>query len=68
MQNRHINRCIEAICQHGCQNVNSMILALEQGQELEETRGLSNREKSQVLAELRAVMKVYNARGCEAAE
>ena len=55
-----INRCIEALCQCGCDAVRATITAMEAGQAVAQTEGMNEVEKRQVLEELRAIMAVYD--------
>ena len=55
-----INNCIEAICQSGCITVRAVIEALERGQAISQTDGMSQEEVDHVLTELKAVMSVYD--------
>ena len=54
-----IESCIEALCQKGCLSVRADIRALEQGQDLPETAGLSREAIRLVLKELKGIMAVY---------
>lgn len=56
---QQIETCIEILCQKGCLSVRSDIRALEQGQDLPETAGLSREATRLVLRELKAIMAVY---------
>jgi hypothetical protein len=56
---KQVEYSIERLCHKGCKAVWGVIHALEQGQSLEETQGLSEEEIGQVLAELKAIMAVY---------
>ena len=51
---------IETICQGGCDAVRGVITALEQGREVNELSGLDSESQQQVLAELKAVMSIYD--------
>jgi hypothetical protein len=57
---------LETLCQKGCRLVWSDIAALERGDALPETQGLTPLEVRWILAELKQVMSVYGAR-CTAA-
>ena len=59
MEQKRIQDCIEALCQKGCRSVRQSIGALERGEQLPETAGLSPAEIRRVLHELKAVMAVY---------
>jgi len=56
---QQIESCIEVLCQKGCLSVRADIRALEQGQDLPETTGLSRKATRMVLQELKAIMAVY---------
>ena len=58
MQNR-VDNCVEALCQKGCSAVWGHIEALEAGQLLPETDGLSTPEIKAVINELKSIMSVY---------
>jgi hypothetical protein len=53
---------LEALCEKGCRHVWQDIEALERGEELAETKGLSADERRWLLHELRQVMAVYASR------
>ncbi len=57
-----VDECIERLCQKGCSQVWGDIDALERGDSLPETDGLSGVERRRVLAELKTVMAVYKGR------
>lgn len=59
MNHRLVEQCVENLCQKGCRAVWSDIDALEAGDVLPETGGLSSTEVRAVLDELKAVMAVY---------
>ena len=50
---------LEALCEKGCRQVWQAIEALERGDDLPETRGLSAEERRLLLIELEQVMAVY---------
>jgi hypothetical protein len=50
---------LEALCEKGCRHVWQDIEALERGEELVETTGLSADERRWLLHELKQVMAVY---------
>ena len=56
---KKIAACVEAICGKGCRAVRADILALENGQVLQETKGLDRENRRKVLKELKAIMAVY---------
>jgi len=58
-ETQQIEACIEVLCQKGCLAVRADIRALEQGQVLPETAGLSREATRFVLKELKAIMAVY---------
>lgn len=59
---RRIDHCVEQLCQKGCARVWGDIEALERGEGLPETVGLSDGERQVVLRELKSVMGVYKDR------
>ena len=59
LNHRLVEQCVEKLCQKGCRAVWSDIDALESGQSLPETRGLSTPEIREVVRELKQVMSVY---------
>lgn len=58
MQKR-VDSCVEALCRKGCSKVWGDIEALEAGQSLPETTGLTSSEVQAVILELKSVMAVY---------
>jgi hypothetical protein len=50
---------LESLCEKGCRHVWKDIEALEQGEDLVETKDLSDRERRWLLAELKQIMAVY---------
>jgi hypothetical protein len=54
------SQCIEALCQLGCDSVRNTIAALEQGQPVAQMEGLDAEQRRRVLAELKAIMAVYD--------
>jgi predicted GTPase len=50
---------VDSVCALGCDRVYQIIDALEAGEDVEETAGLSRSQQRQVLEELRAIMSVY---------
>jgi hypothetical protein len=57
-----VEHCIEILCSKGCRQVWQYIEQLRRGEELLETRGLSDAERHLVLIELQAIMAVYGER------
>lgn len=53
---------LETLCGKGCRQVWRDIDALESGRELRETRGLTEKERRWLLAELKQIMAVYGDR------
>jgi len=53
---------LEALCEKGCRKVWGDIAALERGDPLPETAGLTASEVRWLLTELKQVMSVYGAR------
>ena len=60
MRPQVIGDAIEALCQRGCRAVLDDVAALERGESVPETVCLSPAETREVLAELRALMSIYN--------
>lgn len=56
---QRIEQSVENVCKKGCKSVWADIDALEEGRRLPETAGLTSTERQAVLAELKAVMAVY---------
>ena len=59
MNQRLVEQCVERLCRKGCRAVWSDIDALEAGEPLPETAGLSGAELRAVVHELKSVMAVY---------
>jgi hypothetical protein len=60
---RHlIEERVTFICERGCVRVREVIAVLQQGGSTPETQHLNDEERRQVLAELAAIMAVYDAR------
>ncbi|HUW49594.1 MAG TPA: hypothetical protein VMV75_01115 [Sulfuricella sp.] len=59
MNSSKIADCVEILCQKGCREVSRVILALEQGEPVEEVGPLNPDERQTVLAELKSIMAVY---------
>lgn len=59
MNHDRVENCVEKLCHKGCRAVWSDIDALESGDSLPETKGLSRVEIKAVIQELKAVMAVY---------
>ncbi len=53
---------LEALCEKGCRRAWRDIDALERGEDLAETRGLTPEERRWLLRELKQVMAVYACR------
>jgi hypothetical protein len=60
MSKQRIDRCVELICELGCQTVREVIVAMERGEEMPQLAGLDSAEKLAVLEELKKVMDVYD--------
>jgi hypothetical protein len=60
LQSGPVADCIEALCRYGCREVWDIIRRLEQGEQMAETHGLDPSQRHLVIAELRAVMAVYD--------
>ncbi|MBF0255785.1 MAG: hypothetical protein HQL47_04860 [Gammaproteobacteria bacterium] len=56
---KQVEHSIELLCHKGCKAVWGVIAALEQGQTLAETQGLSPEEVCEVVTELKQIMAVY---------
>lgn len=54
-----VEQCVEALCKKGCRAVWGDIDALKAGRRISEVQGLSAEEVQLVIAELSAVMAVY---------
>lgn len=59
IDSQRVADCLEALCQHGCKAVWALIEAMEAGETLPETTGLTTAERVLVLEELKSVMAVY---------
>jgi hypothetical protein len=57
-----VQQCVEALCIRGCDAVRVVIRALEDGLPVTQTNGLDPQERAAVLAELKAIMAVYDRR------
>ena len=57
----HIQTIVEDLCETGCERVNEIIEALAKGADVKKTAALSEKERKQVLAELKNIMSVYDA-------
>jgi hypothetical protein len=66
LDQRRIECCVETLCHKGCKAVWADIVALEDGRVPAETRSLSTAERRAVLAELKAIMAVYDQGSCPA--
>jgi len=62
MNDSTLEQRITRICELGCTHVREIIEAWTQGQATPESQGLSPSARAQVLAELQAIMAVYDAR------
>jgi len=60
MRSVRVETCVEALCQRGCREVGAIIVQLDAGEVVEGTDHLNSDERSAVLAELRAIMAVYD--------
>jgi hypothetical protein len=54
---------VTLICELGCVRVREVMTILKEGGSTLETAGRSDCERQQILAELEAIMAVYDARG-----
>lgn len=57
-----INEIVENLCHEGCRAVRMYIQQIEQNKPVEPLEGLGDKEKTQVLEELRAIIAVYDHR------
>lgn len=57
---KHVNDCIESICEQGCTAVRDVIVALEEKQDVEQVSQLPENEIKTVLTELKKIMSVYD--------
>lgn len=55
-----ISQCVEALCECGCDAVRETIVALEQGVPVAAVTSLDDKQRRLVLAELKAIMAVYD--------
>lgn len=62
MNDPALEQRITQICELGCTRVREIIIAWKQEQATPESKGLSPHARAQVLAELQAIMAVYDAR------
>ena len=62
MNDPALEQRIALICELGCTRVREIIGAWTQGQATPESDGLDPRARAHVLAELKAIMAVYDAR------
>ncbi len=63
MNQKKVAKAIEEICAQGCIRVNEIIIELENGQGIEYTQELTDEETFSLLAELKAIMAVYDKDG-----
>lgn len=62
-EQKKISKAIEEICHQGCDSVNNIIQALENGEHVQEAIELKKpEERSILLAELKEIMDVYKKR------
>ncbi|MDH5180437.1 MAG: hypothetical protein OEZ39_19675 [Gammaproteobacteria bacterium] len=60
-----VDSAVESLCNEGCKAVHGYIEQLEQNHPIALLNGLTDREKQQVLAELRSIMAVYDRCQCQ---
>lgn len=60
MEHQKLAHFLEILCQSGCETVNATIKAMENGQTCSVTEQLTPVERNIVLAELKAIMAVYD--------
>ena len=58
-----LERCVETLCQHGCDSVSAYIEALRAGQVFAEVADLNVAERQMVLDELVSIMAPYEGEG-----
>lgn len=63
MSQRRIDDTVEVLCQRGCRYVNRLLDSAEQQAACRDLDRLSERERGQVIEELRSVMAVYQTTG-----
>ncbi|MGB5276753.1 MAG: hypothetical protein WBO16_10160 [Gammaproteobacteria bacterium] len=56
----HLQSIIESVCELGCDRVLEIIQSLESGEFVLETAELDKSQQLEVLAELKAIMSVYD--------
>jgi len=59
-ENDGISQCVESLCGLGCDGVRSVIAALEAGEPVAQVTALDAEQRQRVLAELKAIMAVYD--------
>ena len=59
-QRARVQSVVESICGLGCDRVREIIQALEAGELVGEASGLVESQRLEVLAELKAIMSVYD--------
>ena len=57
-----LERCVEALCYHGCEAVSAFINELRAGQVFAEVTGLTVAERQRVLDELVSIMMPYEGK------
>ena len=55
-----VTKTVETICAQGCARVNELIIELDKGSKIKDTQELTQEETTAVLAELKAIMAVYD--------
>jgi len=58
-----VPQAVESLCRRGCAAVREIIIELEAGRPVAETEALSVEQRRRVLAELKAIMAVYDEPG-----
>jgi hypothetical protein len=56
----NVSACVEAVCLLGCDAVRATIAALETGLPVAQAEGLDTEQRNHLLAELKAIMAVYD--------
>ena len=61
--NSNVERCVESLCQHGCERVSAYIALLKTDEVFAKVANLSEIERQLVLDELVAIMAPYEEKG-----
>ncbi len=60
---QHLQTIVETLCGSGCERVNIIIETLVKGGDVKDTAALPEKERKQVLHELKNIMSVYDQDG-----